>query len=70
MVVTGDPSQVDLPAGNKSGLDDAIAVLRDLREIGTIRFSDRDVVRHGLVTKIVRAYEARTGGHKRSDREP
>src|SRR5579862_1594486 len=55
MVVTGDPSQVDLPSGAKSGLDDAIAVLRELKEIGTVRFTDRDVVRHGLVTKIVRA---------------
>ena len=69
MVVTGDPSQVDLPPGARSGLDDAIAILRDLKEIGAIRFSDRDVVRHGLVTKIVRAYEAHAVTHKKSDRE-
>ena len=67
MVVTGDPSQVDLPAGQRSGLVDALEILGDLGEIGVIRFSDRDVVRHGLVTKIVRAYDAhaaKTKAHK------
>ena len=57
MVVTGDPSQIDLPPGARSGLDDAINILGDVGEIGVVRFSDRDVVRHGLVAKIVRAYE-------------
>ncbi|HEY1723763.1 MAG TPA: PhoH family protein [Magnetospirillaceae bacterium] len=58
MVVTGDPSQVDLPAGQRSGLVDALDILNGMGEIGVIRFTDRDVVRHGLVTKIVRAYDA------------
>jgi phosphate starvation-inducible PhoH-like protein len=69
MVVTGDPSQVDLPQGARSGLDDAIAILRDLKEIGVIRFTDRDVVRHGLVTKIVRAYEAHATHSAKRDRQ-
>ena len=58
MVVTGDPSQVDLPAGARSGLVDALDVLHGIGDIGVVRFSDRDVVRHGLVTRIVRAYDA------------
>ncbi len=58
MVVTGDPSQIDLPPGARSELDDAIAILGGLSDIGIVRFTDRDVVRHGLVAKIVRAYEA------------
>jgi len=64
MVVTGDPSQVDLPAGTRSGLDDALDVLRGMEDVGFVRFTDRDVIRHGLVTRIVRAYEARTKGRK------
>jgi len=62
MVVTGDPSQVDLPAGARSGLVDALEVLRGLPDIGVIRFTDRDVVRHGLVTRIVKAYDAHAKG--------
>ena len=59
MVVTGDLSQVDLPTGTRSGLADAIDTLADVEGVGLVRFSDRDVVRHGLVTKIVRAYDQR-----------
>ena len=59
MVVNGDPSQVDLPAGTRSGLVDALEVLRGIGDVGVVRFSDRDVVRHGLVTRIVKAYEAK-----------
>jgi phosphate starvation-inducible PhoH-like protein len=59
MVVTGDPSQVDLPAGTRSGLSEALETLRGVEGIATVRFSDEDVVRHGLVARIVRAYEAR-----------
>ena len=57
MVVTGDPSQVDLPAGQQSGLNDAIALLHEIEEIGTVRFTGADVVRHKLVAKIVEAYD-------------
>jgi len=59
MAVTGDPSQVDLPLGAKSGLVDAMDTLRDVRGITMIEFSEADVVRHPLVTRIVRAYNAR-----------
>jgi phosphate starvation-inducible protein PhoH and related proteins len=59
MVVTGDPTQVDLPAGTRSGLAEALETLRGVEGIAIVRFSDEDVVRHGLVARIVRAYEAR-----------
>ena len=62
MVVTGDPSQVDLPAGTRSGLRDAIEVLRGIDSIKIIEFSADDVVRHPLVATIVRAYEAQGNG--------
>ncbi len=58
MVVTGDLSQIDLPPGTRSGLQDALDILGGLTGIGVVRFTDRDVVRHGLVTRIVRAYDA------------
>jgi phosphate starvation-inducible protein PhoH and related proteins len=59
MVVTGDPTQVDLPAGARSGLAEALEVLAGVDGIATIWFTDRDVVRHEFVARIVRAYEAR-----------
>ena len=58
-VVTGDPSQTDLPRGLRSGLADAIDLLSGIRGIGLCRFTDADVVRHPLVADIVRAYDAR-----------
>ncbi|MEN8161929.1 MAG: PhoH family protein [Myxococcota bacterium] len=58
-VVTGDITQVDLPAGKPSGLVDALAVLRDVEGVGIQRFTEADVVRHPLVQSIVRAYERR-----------
>ncbi|MDR3440421.1 PhoH family protein [Telmatospirillum sp.] len=58
MVVTGDLSQIDLPAGTRSGLKDALDILEGLPGVGVVRFTDRDVVRHGLVAEIVRAYDA------------
>jgi phosphate starvation-inducible PhoH-like protein len=59
MVVTGDPSQVDLPTGARSGLSDALEALRDVENIAIVRFTERDVVRHPLVARIVGAYDAR-----------
>jgi len=59
MVVTGDLSQVDLPPGTRSGLDDALETLGTVPGIGIVRFDARDVVRHRLVTAIVQAYDAR-----------
>ena len=56
-VVTGDLSQTDLPFGKKSGLSIASKVLRDIDGIGIFEFSERDVVRHHLVRKIISAYE-------------
>jgi phosphate starvation-inducible PhoH-like protein len=58
MVVTGDPTQSDLPPGQPSGLVDAIGKLEGLPEIGTARFDRTDVVRHPLVAQIIQAYDA------------
>lgn len=58
MVVTGDPSQNDLPAGARSGLVDAVQRLRGFEGVGFVEFSTQDVVRHPLVARIVRAYQA------------
>ena len=60
MVVNGDLSQVDLPRGVVSGLRDALEVLKGTPNIGSVRFSADDVVRHGLVAKIVQAYERKS----------
>src|SRR5213079_184485 len=59
MVVTGDPSQVDLPTGARSGLSDALEALRGVDNIAIVRFTEKDVVRHPLVARIVGAYDAR-----------
>jgi len=59
MVVAGDPSQVDLPSGERSGLYDAIDILAKLDGISLVEFGEADVVRHPLVTKMVHAYNAR-----------
>jgi phosphate starvation-inducible PhoH-like protein len=57
-VITGDPSQTDLGYGQKSGLSDATKILAGIEDIAIHRFTDRDVVRHRLVQKIILAYEA------------
>ncbi|MBN9305086.1 MAG: phosphate starvation-inducible protein PhoH [Devosia sp. 67-54] len=57
MVVTGDPSQVDLPRGEKSGLIEAVHLLDGIEGVHVSRFNDKDVVRHALVGRIVRAYD-------------
>ncbi|MBR3502484.1 MAG: PhoH family protein [Alphaproteobacteria bacterium] len=57
MVVNGDLSQVDLPRGVISGLRDALSTLKNVDNISSVTFSASDVVRHGLVAKIVKAYE-------------
>ncbi len=58
MIVTGDPTQTDLPPGQKSGLSEAITLLSSLEGIGHVVFREADVVRHDLVRRIVGAYEA------------
>ena len=57
MVVTGDPTQIDLPAGQQSGLKEAVDRLARIDEIEMIAFEAGDVVRRELVAKIVAAYE-------------
>ena len=57
LVVTADITQIDLPEPKKSGVVHAMRILAQLKEIAFIRFSERDVVRHPLVQKIIRAYE-------------
>jgi phosphate starvation-inducible PhoH-like protein len=59
MVVTGDPSQIDLPPGTRSGLIDALETLEGVAGINIVRFDKRDVVRHPLVARIVDAYDQR-----------
>ena len=60
LVVNGDPSQVDLPNKNQSGLIKSQNILKNIKEISVINFNHKDVVRHPLVTKIVEAYQKRT----------
>ena len=57
IVVTGDITQIDLPDGKKSGLVEVIKILKNLDDIRTVRFSEKDVVRHKLVQDIIKAYE-------------
>lgn len=61
-VVTGDVTQIDLPAGRTSGLVEAMKVVSKIDGIGFVYFDERDVVRHKLVQQIVKAYEAFTSG--------
>jgi phosphate starvation-inducible protein PhoH and related proteins len=61
MIVTGDPSQIDLPPNTKSGLVEALRVLNDIPSIVTVRFNEVDVVRHPLVAEIVKAYDRDAG---------
>ena len=68
MVVTGDPSQVDLPPGQTSGLADAVRLLQNVEGIGHATFTAADVVRHELVARIVEAYD-REAAKKRERRE-
>ncbi len=57
MVVTGDPSQIDLPSGTVSGLSHATALLANVEGVAQVKFKSSDIVRHPLVTRIVAAYE-------------
>jgi len=71
MVVTGDLTQIDLPLGERSGLREATKILEGVEGISFVHFTDADVVRHPLVSRMVRAYEADEArahqGDKRSD---
>jgi phosphate starvation-inducible PhoH-like protein len=57
MVITGDVSQIDLPVGKKSGLVNALNLLKNIKQIGVTKFEKEDVVRHPLVQKILEAYD-------------
>ncbi len=57
MVITGDPSQIDLPLGQEFGLEQAVSLLSDVKGIETVRFKSADVVRRDLVARIVEAYD-------------
>src|ERR1043166_6362356 len=57
MVVNGDVTQIDLPTGRRSGMLDALDVLKGVEGISFVKFDERDVVRHPLVQRIVKAYE-------------
>ena len=57
VVVTGDITQIDLPDGKKSGLKEVLKILKDIDDIAISQFSDRDIVRHRLVQRIIKAYE-------------
>lgn len=63
MVVTGDPTQVDLPRGQASGLAEAVKLLKKVEGIDIITFDASDIVRHPMITKIVEAYEAADTGN-------
>lgn len=57
VIITGDQTQVDLPSKQKSGLREALAVLKDIKGIGVVTLSGKDVIRHRLVKSIIEAYE-------------
>jgi phosphate starvation-inducible PhoH-like protein len=65
MVVTGDLTQTDLPEGKKSGLKDAVTVLKNIEGLAICYLTEKDVVRHPLVQAIVKAYEKRDNSEKR-----
>lgn len=65
MVITGDITQIDLPESKKSGLIEALKVLKNVEDIAQNRFSEKDVVRHRLVQDIVKAYDEYQGSSRR-----
>jgi phosphate starvation-inducible PhoH-like protein len=67
MVVTGDPTQVDLPPATRSGLADALEALEGINDVAVVRFTETDVVRHPLVARIVGAYEKRDRAARKTD---
>lgn len=65
VVVTGDITQIDLPDKARSGLVDALKVLRGIQGIAQVQLTDKDVVRHRLVQQIVKAYEKAAAASRR-----
>ena len=68
MIVTGDRTQIDLPASQRSGLIEALRILKDVPGIGFVELTRKDIVRHKLVTRIVEAYEAEAR-HRREEQK-
>ena len=60
MIITGDPTQIDLPSNQRSGLKEAIRILKNVKGIGFVELTDKDVVRHRLVKDIIEAYGRET----------
>lgn len=69
VVVTGDVTQTDLPYGKRSGLAEALEILKDIPEIGMAHLTSKDVVRHELVQRIVDAYDAHATQMRRPEKE-
>ncbi len=67
MVITGDVTQIDLPSGCRSGLKDAVRILKNIDGIANISFTEKDVVRHKLVQDIIKAYERAAERKDRKD---
>lgn len=68
MVITGDITQIDLPSGVKSGLKEAVKILKNIKDIKHVTFSEKDVVRHKLVQDIIKAYEKNEEAKRRHDK--
>jgi phosphate starvation-inducible PhoH-like protein len=68
-VITGDITQIDLPSGKKSGLKEAMRILKNIEGIEICMLPERDVVRHPLLQKIIKAYEKYENARNRSRRE-
>lgn len=69
MIITGDVTQIDLPRGQKSGLIDAMNILKNIEEISFVNLTGKDIVRHKLVTKIVSAYDKYDKDHSIDDKK-
>ncbi len=69
MVVTGDITQIDLPEGKRSGLKQAMRILKNIEGIGIVKFSKKDVVRHRLVQDIINAYEKNEEERSKNERK-
>ena len=69
MIITGDLTQVDLPHGTKSGLREAVTVLKDVEGISIVNMTDKDIVRHKLVTRIVKAFAEADNSFQQTSRQ-
>lgn len=65
MIVTGDVTQIDLPSSQQSGLIHSMRILNNIKDIATVEFNKKDIVRHKLVQRIVEAYEKENIGNNK-----